>query len=93
MDMDPDACLARLIEAAADGDADELLYAAEDLAEWLRKGGFAPSNPVKGLIAVTEDLAAQLSAAQSDYNADDYCAECGHNHAGPCADDASSGVR
>lgn len=23
---------------------------------------------------------------------DDDCADCGHNHAGPCADDATSGV-
>ena len=43
--MDPNACLARLIDAALEGDADDLEAAAADLAEWIRKGGFLPTNP------------------------------------------------
>ena len=40
--MDPNACLERLVDAAVEGDAAELMAAAEDLADWLRKGGFPP---------------------------------------------------
>jgi hypothetical protein len=43
--MDPDACLARLLDAAADGDPDRLIHAAEELAGWLRRGGFPPRDP------------------------------------------------
>jgi hypothetical protein len=43
--MDPDACLDRLIDAATSGDADELRCAASDLAHWLERGGFPPSDP------------------------------------------------
>lgn len=42
--MDPDAALARLVEAALDGDAAELRAAADDLAEWFERGGFKPSR-------------------------------------------------
>jgi hypothetical protein len=45
--MDPDACLARLIAAACDGDFEELLWAADDLATWLRRGGFPPRDPTR----------------------------------------------
>lgn len=40
--MDPNATLARLIEAACKGHNLELLEIAEDLADWLEKGGFPP---------------------------------------------------
>lgn len=40
--MDPTACLALLIAAALDGDADALEAHAADLVEWLRSGGFTP---------------------------------------------------
>ncbi len=43
--MDPNATLARIIDAAVAGDADELRDAANDLAVWLTKGGFAPDEP------------------------------------------------
>jgi hypothetical protein len=43
--MDPDATLARLLEAAAEGNADEVREAAEDLATWLERGGFPPKDP------------------------------------------------
>jgi hypothetical protein len=43
--MDPDACLARLLDAATRGDADELADAAADLAGWLQRGGFPPRDP------------------------------------------------
>lgn len=44
--MDPDAALWNVVEAALESDQDSLLEAAEDLAEWLRKGGVAPSGSV-----------------------------------------------
>lgn len=43
--MDPDACLDRLLEAAVNRDPAELLDAAADLAEWLRRGGVPPRDP------------------------------------------------
>jgi hypothetical protein len=43
--MDPDACLDRLLEAAVNRDPEELLGAAADLAEWLRRGGVPPRDP------------------------------------------------
>ncbi len=43
--MDPNAWLARIITAAAADDRDEFSAACEDLAEWLRKGGFPPTIP------------------------------------------------
>ncbi len=42
---DPDACLQRLIDAAIAGDHAEILEAAEDLATWLKRGGFNPKDP------------------------------------------------
>jgi hypothetical protein len=43
--MDPDACLALLIDAAVSGDADQLRQAAAYLATWLDRGGFPPRDP------------------------------------------------
>jgi hypothetical protein len=43
--MDPDACLDRLLDAAVAGEADELLWAAGDLAGWLQRGGVPPRDP------------------------------------------------
>lgn len=42
--MDPQACWERIKEALRDGDREEAQYALQDLAEWIRKGGFLP-NP------------------------------------------------
>ena len=42
--MDPNATLQRIIEAAWQGEADELQDAAQDLASWFRNGGFAPTK-------------------------------------------------
>ncbi len=42
--MDPDAALERIIEAALQGNADELRSAAEDLASWLDADGFHPTG-------------------------------------------------
>lgn len=42
--MDPEATLRAIIQAAIDGDADTLREAAQDLAEWLDRGGFAPKE-------------------------------------------------
>lgn len=41
--MDPNACLTRIVDAFRDDDTDECDAAMSDLAEWLDKGGFAPS--------------------------------------------------
>ena len=41
--MDPNSALVRLIDAACDGDTDELMAAAEDLTEWINSGGFKPT--------------------------------------------------
>jgi hypothetical protein len=41
--MDPDKALLELCEAAFDGDADAFEEAAENLRNWLERGGFAPS--------------------------------------------------
>jgi hypothetical protein len=43
--MDPNACLQRIITAARDNDRDEYIAACEDLAGWLRAGGFKPTVP------------------------------------------------
>jgi hypothetical protein len=43
--MDPNATLARIIEAAVAGDADELYQAAEDLTDWLERDGAPPDDP------------------------------------------------
>lgn len=50
--MDPIACWKRLINALADGDVNESIDAAEDLATWVGKGGDVP--PV--VQAAYEDL-------------------------------------
>jgi len=39
--MDPQACLQRIFDLINDNDPDSY-YAFEDLAEWLKKGGFPP---------------------------------------------------
>lgn len=40
--MDPNACWKRLCDALREGDTEEAANAAEDLAEWIKKGGFLP---------------------------------------------------
>lgn len=40
--MDPNACMERLIEAAADRDHDEVIAAARDLRNWVQNSGFLP---------------------------------------------------
>ncbi len=40
--MDPNATVQLIIEAIRTGDADGLADACEDLARWLRAGGFPP---------------------------------------------------
>lgn len=41
--MDPNACLKRVVDAFRDDDVAECDEAMIDLANWLEKGGFAPS--------------------------------------------------
>jgi hypothetical protein len=43
--MDPDACLAKLLDAFRDGDREAAYEAIEDLSDWLAKGGFMPADP------------------------------------------------
>jgi hypothetical protein len=43
--MDPNACLARFLSAAGDGDRDEAIAALDDLKTWLAAGGALPSDP------------------------------------------------
>jgi hypothetical protein len=43
--MDPNACLTRFLDALRDADRDEAQHAAEDLARWIRQGGFLPDDP------------------------------------------------
>ena len=45
--MDPNATLARLIDAATTGDVYELSAATDELIVWLSGGGFPPSDPRK----------------------------------------------
>ena len=52
--MDPDACLARLIEAAADNDVAEVAAAFSDYVAWRNKGGAS---------AVVNSLETALGAA------------------------------
>ena len=43
--MDPDACLARLRAAVADGDQEEARYLRAALRTWVAMGGFSPRDP------------------------------------------------
>ena len=45
--MDPTACLRRIIEASRGNDRAEYVSACEDLAGWLRRGGFKPELPAE----------------------------------------------
>lgn len=40
--MDPDACVNLILEALQDGDGDHAEDSAEDLNQWLQRGGFEP---------------------------------------------------
>jgi hypothetical protein len=40
--MDPTACWERMLDAFEAREFDEAAAAAEDLLEWMRRGGFAP---------------------------------------------------
>ena len=40
--MDPDACLARLVDALNEGDEDEARAAATDLGIWVGRDGYLP---------------------------------------------------
>jgi len=42
--MDPDACFSDLISAIADGEGDEARQHAENLVDWLQRGGFSPGG-------------------------------------------------
>jgi hypothetical protein len=44
-DMDPDACLARLLDALRDRDRVAAWDALEDLYQWLSMGGAMPADP------------------------------------------------
>ena len=40
--MDPAACVARILRALSRGEGEEASWACEELARWLRAGGFVP---------------------------------------------------
>jgi len=42
--MDPNACWKRMTDAFDDGDVETAAEAAQDLQQWLRNGGFKPTN-------------------------------------------------
>ncbi len=50
--MDPNATLNRLIDAATtrDQDPQDILDAAEDLVDWIDRGGFLPDDPRKASV-------------------------------------------
>jgi hypothetical protein len=53
--MDPNACLARVLEAVRTRDSDELRTAANDLADWLDKGGFQPiALPIDAALVILD---------------------------------------
>ena len=42
--MDPDACLSMILDCVAAEEWTEAAQHAEDLREWMRKGGFPPGG-------------------------------------------------
>jgi hypothetical protein len=42
--MDPDACLSTIFENVADGEWTDAAHCAEDLRNWISKGGFPPGG-------------------------------------------------
>jgi hypothetical protein len=40
---DPDATLAKIVNACVNGDRRELYFATQDMRAWLAKGGYRPS--------------------------------------------------
>ncbi len=42
--MDPIATWNSILDALRSGAIDDAVYAADDLAEWLRKGGYRPDD-------------------------------------------------
>ena len=42
--MCPDACRQRIVDAQADDDPEEMLYAASDMLWWLSRGGHPPKD-------------------------------------------------
>lgn len=54
--MDPDACVNRLLEALGDRSREEAEEAADDLNEWLEKGGFEPRRSAE--VEITQALVA-----------------------------------
>lgn len=59
--MDPDACMARLMEAVAAYDHTEARDAALDLLRWLRKDGAMPTLSRPQLITLVTATAERLS--------------------------------
>jgi hypothetical protein len=43
--MDPNATLELIAQALRDGDREAAREAAENLSEWIRRGGFPPADP------------------------------------------------
>jgi hypothetical protein len=65
--MDPDACLARLLDAFRDKDREAAFGAAEDLLDWLAKGGAMPVDP-RLLFETFGQQMADLTALLKEYH-------------------------
>lgn len=53
--MDPNQTLADLIDAATDGDTETFFHCANDLHEWMYRGGFSPRlEDVLAILTVKE---------------------------------------
>jgi hypothetical protein len=50
--MDPNACFEELLDAVASGEADLAREHAENLLDWLARGGFSPAAETLRLSAV-----------------------------------------
>ena len=52
--MDPDACFLELLDAVSSNDRDEAHAHADDLLNWLDRGGFAPGGGKLRLSAIRD---------------------------------------
>jgi hypothetical protein len=73
--MDPDACLLRLSAAFVMGDLNEQRDAADDLREWIARGGFMPrvdeTIMLRLLGGISANAGALLDASDEDEDEDE----------------------
>ena len=104
--MDPDACLARLLDAAVAGDAEEFADAGDDLYVWLQGGGFAPRDPrtpaqarghaasalVRARYALFDAFQQQVAGPFDDRDAAEHARQAAINSGDPDATELRVGV-